>query len=73
MSGQYHEEVSMEQMAHVWGGSEYEEVTGTDIGDGFCARCGRALRLMRDGTYKCFNSECSEFNKRKSAEEVAWR
>ena len=80
MSEQHNETVSMEQMALIWGGCKKpgdlkDEASKTyEIGDAICAACGGDVRSIRDGIhFKCFNSECTEFNKPKTAQEVIWR
>ena len=80
------EKLTKEDMDGIWGGStvpDANEVPSerninvkekqTDLFDAYCAVCNSVMRSTPDGMYKCFNSECKEFNHSKTAKDVAWR
>ena len=81
------EKLTKEDMAGILGGSTVPDAEAipsgrnignvmekqTDLFDAYCAVCNGVVRTTPDGMYKCFNSECKEFNRSKTAKEVTWR
>ena len=70
MNGQPIEKVTEEQMISVSGGKRDRIKSASGA---YCKACKKQVDDMTDGTYKCFNSECPEFDKSKKPWEVDWK